>query len=158
MQFSAAVVHSDFMIIVIALDLPVLIPNQITVRRCARFAVVTAIDSLTVMKFLGVNIGKREMRHIQFAERRLLLGLVLPIAQAETKKSHLVAVALAAFGFQMSGVIPPFGFDAWVRVMIVGKSDLAAGQGQLIREARDVVPALTLPSPRTGEGNNQKNR
>src|SRR5690349_24703041 len=123
------------MIIVITLDLPVLIPNQITIRRGARFAVVTAIDSFPITEFLRVDIRKREVRHVQFAELRLLLGLALTIAQPEAKKSDLVTVAFATFAFEMSGVVPPFGFDVWMRVMILGKTNLAAGQSQLISEA-----------------------
>src|SRR5690349_9031114 len=146
------------MIIAIACDIPILVPNQITIRQSTRFAVVTAIDSLPVAKFLGVNIGKRKVRHVQFAEGRLLLGLVLPIAQAKAKKSDLVAVARAALSFEMSGVIPPFGFEVGMRVMILGKSDLAAGQSQLIRESGSEPRTLTLPSPRTGEGKNQKGK
>src|SRR5690349_22492066 len=141
------------MIIVITLDLPVLIPNQITIRRGARFAVVTAIGSFPITKFLRVDIRKREVRHVQFAELRLLLRLVLPIAQAEAKKSDLVTVAFATFAFEMSGVVPPFGFEVWMRVMILGKSDLAAGQSQLVLKSGTEM--LTLPSPILGEAKNQ---
>src|SRR5690242_16146282 len=139
----------------IAFDLPILVPNEIAIGSSAGFAVVTAIDSFAITKSLRVDIRKREVRHVQFAELRLLLGLVLPIAQAEAKESDLVTVAFATFAFEMSGVIPPFGFEVWMRVMILGKRDFAAGQSQLV--LKPGTEMLTLPSPILGEGKNQGN-
>ena len=68
------------------------------------------------------------MRHIKLVEERRLFAIGLAVAQAEAKKCHLVAVALAALRVEMAGVIPPLGFEIGVRIVIGGKLNFRPGR------------------------------
>jgi hypothetical protein len=54
----------------------------------------------------------------------------------------------------MSGVVPPFGLEIGMRVMIGREREFTAWQCELISEIGSERLALTLPSPGTGEGKN----
>ena len=62
------------------------------------------------------------MGHIEFAEERRFFDLILPVTQAEAKKRYLVAVAFGSAGFEMAGVVPPFGFEIRMGIMIGRKT------------------------------------
>ena len=96
---------------------------MIAIRRRAGLVTVAAIDAFAETKFLGGDIRQSEVRHIQVSENdRVFLTLrFLAVAQPETKKRHLIAVALAALGLQVSRVVPPLGLEVGMRKMIGGK-------------------------------------
>ena len=86
------------------------------------------------------------MGHVKFREKWRTFDLLLPVSQTKTKKRHLVAVTLAALGFQVARVIPPLSLEIRMGVVIRGKRKLSPRQRELVSEA-----TLTLPSPWQGE-------
>src|SRR4030095_13974638 len=152
------------MIPLVALNLPVFVPNPIAIRRRAGFVAVTAIDALAKNKLLRRDVRKRKVGHVKFTEQRLLFYFLLSITHAEAKEGNLIAVAFAAFALQMTRVVPPLGLVVGMGIMIRGESELAPGKSELIGEAgTDQQQAqqncdqaawitLPLPSPVEGEG------
>src|SRR3990172_2508163 len=96
-------------ILSIALDFPIFVPNQIATGRRAGLIVEPSVDALAKMKSFPLDVREGEMGHVEIGENDgvILIFLVLPIAHPEAKESNLIAVALAALSLQVTRVVPP---------------------------------------------------
>src|SRR5687768_2482461 len=116
------------MVISIAFHRPVFVPDKETVGLGASPVANTAIDALAKKKIPARNVRKSEMRHVQFSkQRRFLFDVGLSFPDAESKKCHLIPEAAAAFRLKVAGVVPPFGFEIRMGIVIGRKRQGSAG-------------------------------
>ena len=124
------------MVVPIALDSPVFVPYIKTLDLGAGPVTEAAIDPLTKEKISGIDVRKREMRHVQFGkERRVVFDVFLTIAHAEAKECYLITEALTAFRLKMAGIVPPFGPEIRMGKVIGRKRQGPSGESELICES-----------------------
>ena len=131
-QLSATVIDMNDVIFLVAFNFPVLVPDPKAIGRRAGGIAVATLYSFAEGKLLGANVRQREMRHIKLVEERRFFAIGLPVAQSKAKKRHLVAKALAALRVEMTGVIPPLGFEIGVRIVIGRETQRSPRQGELV--------------------------
>ncbi len=140
--------------LVIAFHFPIFVPDVIPIRGGAGLFPVPTVDALAKTKLSCSDVRQGKMSHIKIRKDWLVFPGPLAVTQAETEKRDLVTVALARFGLQVAGVVPPLGLVVGMRIVIGRKRQRSAGQGKLVCEPT----RLTLPSRRREEGEKKGNR
>jgi len=77
----------------------------------------------------GLNIGDSEVSEVDVANRPSGVGLGGDRLQAVTEEGEFIAVGIAFFVVEVSGEVPPFGFEFGVSSVITREGPGPGGEG-----------------------------
>src|ERR1700730_42790 len=132
-QFETSVYPLQLLLLVLPLDLPVAVPDAALRFANSRDPRACAIGALRVVEAAPLEIAQRQMGEIQIPHVPAARSCRVAI-DTLAKECQLESEAMPVGGFEVAGVVPPFGLEVGMIEMIAGKFVVITGQsGSVLR-------------------------